>query len=526
MTRSATQSRIDEVLARREAGIPAEWRVTISSDATKAMNDLLDDKERAIVDMTAIQLRDEIAAGRLTAVAATTAYCKAAAVAQQTTNCLIELFAHEALASARRLDIEFTRTARPVGPLHGVPISVADDVDVRGHNASAGFLSLVDKAVDEDAHAIAILREAGAVFFCRTTKAQVLALETVGYFGTTSNPWNRELTGGSGEGALLGMKGSPLGVATDVGGGVRSPAAANGVYAFKPTSGRLPAVGVSVIHPEGWHGMPRTQGALARSAEDLELYVQLMCEAEPWHRDPALVVRPWVASKGPGRKLRVGVMRDDGVVAPVEAVERALEIALNRLRRSCDIVPFEPFQSRQAWDIARRLYWPDGGARVMDALADSGEEVRPLTKWIIDQSGHAGRILGTEELFTLCAQRDDFRTRLAAHWADSGIDVLLMPVGPTPAPIHGTAKYWNYTSYWNLADHPAGVFPTGLFCDDGDTHDPYCFPRNPVEKEIWDSYDPSLQAGAPLCLQVIGQRGYDEDTLWAMREIAAAVRAA
>ncbi|GMK54915.1 hypothetical protein CspeluHIS016_0115010 [Cutaneotrichosporon spelunceum] len=522
MARSATQKRIDEVLARREAAIPAEWRVS-SSNPTQALHELLDDRELAIVDLSAIQLRDEIAAGRITAVAATTAYCKAAAAAQQTTNCLIELF-DEALASARRLDIEFTRTSRPVGPLHGVPISVADDVDVHGHNASAGFLSLVDKAVREDAHAIAILREAGAVFFCRTTKAQVLALETVGYFGTTSNPWNRELTSGSGEGALLGMKASPLGVATDVGGGVRSPAAATGVYGFKPTSGRLPAVGVSVIHPEGWHGMPRTQGVLARSAADLELYVRLMCEAEPWHRDPALVVRPWNPSRHPAR-LRVGVMRDDGVVAPVEAIQRALEIATNRLRKTCDIVEFQPFQSRQAWDIARRLYWPDGGARVMDALADSGEEVRPLTKWIIDQSGHAGRILGTEELFTLCAQRDDFRTELAAHWADAGIDVLLMPVGPTPAPIHGTAKYWNYTSYWNLADHPAGVFPTGLFCNADDTRDPHAFPRNAVEKEIWESYDPAVQAGAPLCLQLIGQRGYDEDTLWALEQVAAAVNA-
>lgn len=70
------------------------------------------------------------------------------------------------------------------------------------------------------------------------------------------------------------------------------------------------------------------------------------------------------------------------------------------------------------------------------------------------------------------------------------------------------------------------MFPTGLFCDEGDTHDPYYFARNDVEKTIWESYDPEVQAGAPVCLQVVGQRGYDEDTLWAMREIAAAVQAA
>ncbi|KLT40394.1 amidase [Cutaneotrichosporon oleaginosum] len=502
MTRSLTQKRIDAVLAKRDAGIPPEWR------PSRGAPSLLDAKERAIIALSATALRDELAAGRLTAVAVTTAYCKA-------TNCLIELYADDALAAARRLDAEFARTARPVGALHGVPVSLADDVCVRGHDAAAGFLSLVDKPAAEDAHAVAIMRDAGAIFFCRASSP--------GYFGTTTNPANAALTSGSGEGALLGMRASPLGVGTDVGGGVRAPAAATGVYAFKPTSGRLPSVGASVIHPAGWHGMPRTPGVLARAAPDLELYMALMCGSTPWRRDPALSVQPWVPAQR--RKFRVGILRDDGVVAPVEAVERALEIAANRLRRTCDVRPFEPFHSARAWDLVRRLYWPDGGARVMDALADSGEEVRPLTRWIIEQSGHAGRSMGAEELFALCAARDEFRARLAAHWEAAGVDVVLMPVGPTPAPKHGTAKYWNYTSYWNLVDYPAGVFPTGLVCDKEDTHDPYCFPRNSVEKEIWDSYDPEAQAGAPLCLQVVGQRGYDEDTLAALQEIAAAVQA-
>jgi amidase len=164
MTRTPTQRRIDEILAKREAGIPSEWHVALPN-SPDAADEILDAKERAIVTMTATQLRDELAAGRLTAVATATAYCKAAAVAQQATNCLIELYADDALATARRLDAEFARSG-PVGPLHGVPVSLADDVGVRGHDAAAGFLSLVDKAVGEDAHAVAILRDAGAVFFC------------------------------------------------------------------------------------------------------------------------------------------------------------------------------------------------------------------------------------------------------------------------------------------------------------------------------------------------------------------------
>lgn len=307
------------------------------------------------------------------------------------------------------------------------------------------------------------------------------------------------------------------------------PAAATGIYSFKPTAGRVPYDGINVlILPDGWTGVQSTQGPMARSVDDLELYMKLMCDAEPWHKEPGITVKSWVPSKGPGRKLRVGIMRDNGVVAPVEAISRALETAVNKLKKdgNFEIVEFEPFESARAWDIIKKIYWPDGGAMVMEHLERSGEEIRPLTKWIIEQSGNAGRKLSTEELFSLVSQRDDFRTRLAAHWAKSIVDVILTPVGPTPAPAHGTAKYWNYTCYWNLANYPAGVFPTGLFCDTSDTHDSSIKPRNDTEKDIWDSYDPAVQAGAPLCLQVVGQMGYEEDTMWAMRQIVNAVHAA
>lgn len=79
----------------------------------------------------------------------------------------------------------------------------------------------------KDAHVIQILRDAGAIFYCKTALPQaIMHLETYSYLGSTTNPYNRHeiSSGGSsgGEGALLAMRGSPLGIGTDIGGSVRS----------------------------------------------------------------------------------------------------------------------------------------------------------------------------------------------------------------------------------------------------------------------------------------------------------------
>lgn len=74
-------------------------------------------------------------------------------------------------------------------------------------------------------------------------------------------------------------------------------------------------------------------------------------------------------------------------------------------------------------------------------LANSGEPMRPLTEWIISQAGNKERTWA--ELTALAAQRDYFRYDFGVYWHQAGVDVVLSPVGPTPAPEHGTAKYWN-----------------------------------------------------------------------------------
>ncbi|KAL1404951.1 hypothetical protein Q8F55_008563 [Vanrija albida] len=523
-----------EAIAVRDSTIPAAYRLPKGTVLPKnvttvlATCGLLSAAELAIVDLDATRLAEAVAARTYTAVEVATAYVKAAAVAQQTTNCLVELFAAEALERAAFLDAELERTGSVVGPFHGVPVSIKDHLDVKGHDSPSGFLDMVGNVATEDAHMVQILREAGAVFYCKTTNPQSLMhLETECYLGVTASPWNTDLTAGGssgGEGALIGMKGSPIGIGTDIGGSVRSPAAACGIYSFKPSVRRLPYGGANIpVGPAGYEGILGTHGPMARSVDDLEKYMRLVAASEPWRKDPTLDVKPWREVQP--KRLRVGVLRDDGVVRPTAPIRRALDAAVEKLRASgeFDVVDYAPFRSAENWEIISALYWPDNGKAVYDHIAGTGERVVPLTQWIISQAG--GRQRSTEELWALVARRDAFRAAFAAHWAAAGIDILLTPVGPSPAPQHGTAKYWNYTSFWNLVNYPAVVFPTGAHVEPAlDAEEQGYAPRNDAEAYVYDTYDAAVAADAPLCLQTVGYIGYEEETLWATKKIVGVIQ--
>jgi amidase len=101
-----------------------------------------------------------------------------------------------------------------------VPISIKEHIPVAGTYSSQG--SLASTVFNEnDSHMVKILREAGAVFYCKTNQPQaIMHLESTSHFGRTLNPFNIKLSAGGstgGEAALVAMKGSVLGVGTDIG---------------------------------------------------------------------------------------------------------------------------------------------------------------------------------------------------------------------------------------------------------------------------------------------------------------------
>lgn len=164
---------------------------------------------------------------------------------------MTEIFFDEAIRRARSLDRE--RQANPFKPLrafHGLPVSLKDSFQVLGHDTSTGLACFVDEPAGEHSATASMLLDLGAVLYCKTNLPQSImtADSDNNVFGRTLNPRNTRLTAGGstgGEGALIALRGSVLGVGTDIGGSIRVPSVCNGLYGLRPS------VGIGMQSP--WH---------------------------------------------------------------------------------------------------------------------------------------------------------------------------------------------------------------------------------------------------------------------------------
>ncbi|EGN99531.1 hypothetical protein SERLA73DRAFT_106124, partial [Serpula lacrymans var. lacrymans S7.3] len=193
---------------RQQELIPKEWLITSPPDSVLNVTSypekcgLLTTHELEITNATIDVLLPKLASGQWSAVAVTTAFSKRAIIAHQLVNCLTEIFIDRALVRAAELDEHLKKTGTPVGPLHGLPISLKDQLSIEGLETVMGYASWVGKYADKNAVLVDILLEAGAVLYVRTNVPQTLMFpETCNHvFGRTTNPYNRSLTSGGSSG--------------------------------------------------------------------------------------------------------------------------------------------------------------------------------------------------------------------------------------------------------------------------------------------------------------------------------------
>lgn len=192
---------ISKVQAKRDSSIPEQWRLPKNAfDPESRPIDVfnqpgvLTDQELEITGQNATQVLERIHSGSLSAVAATQAFAKRAAIAHQVVNCLTELFPDEALKRAKELDDIFAKTGKPVGVLHGLPIAIkvgclgvpfiawltrigyvgtrinprgasADRsrYDMEGHLTTVGYVSWHDNVASTDASLVKAMKDAGGM---------------------------------------------------------------------------------------------------------------------------------------------------------------------------------------------------------------------------------------------------------------------------------------------------------------------------------------------------------------------------
>ncbi len=204
-------------------------------------------------------------------------------------NAVVDLLADEAFAAADRADAA-VRAGDPLGPLHGVPVTIKINVDCAGRATTNGVVAFKDLIAKEDSVPVANLRKAGAVIFGRTN---VPAFSTR-YFtdnalhGRTLNPWDPSRTpGGSSGGAAaavaVGM--CPIGHGNDRAGSIRYPSYVCGVFGLRPSVGRISDFNPSTVEERGiCSQLTNVQGPLARSAGDLRLALRALAARDA--RDP------------------------------------------------------------------------------------------------------------------------------------------------------------------------------------------------------------------------------------------------
>jgi aspartyl-tRNA(Asn)/glutamyl-tRNA(Gln) amidotransferase subunit A len=435
---------------------------------------------------TIAELARALRARELSAETATTTCLERIAERNPAINAYITVLADQALAQARQADAELAR-GQDRGPLHGVPLSLKDIIDLHGtattaaSNVRKGHIASADSAV------VSRLREAGAVFLGKANLHE-FAFGTTNEdsaFGPVRHPLdpNRSPGGSSGGSAASVMDGMAYAsIGTDTGGSVRIPSAACGLVGLKPSLGEIPLDGVVPLSATMDH-----VGPLCRSVEDAGIVFDALRGSPARNR-----------SRRDVKGLRLGVLRgyftsllDPQVAAAFDATCRTLADGGATL---------EEVQIHHAGDIAPiylHIVLAEAAALHAKTLDSHAEAYTPNVRIRLEM----GRYILAEDYVRAFRGRDVLRDEVDAAVRDC--DALLLPSLAVPAVRLGAATVkigtveepvrnitLRLTQLFNITGHPAITLPCGVTTD-----------------------------GLPIGAQLVGGRGRTDDLL----SVAAAV---
>ena len=395
-------------------------------------------------------------------------------------NAFVVVDRERALEATRLSEQRFAR-GEALGPLDGVPVSVKDLLPVRGVPTRRGSRTSSELASDEDAPAVARLREAGAIIFAKTTTSE-FGLKGAGdspLTGITRNPYALAHTpGGSSAGAVVAVAAGfgPIAIGTDGGGSIRVPSAYTGVLGLKPTFGRV------AQHPPSFVGVPAHVGPIARSVSDLALVLRTI--AAPDARDPlrAPLDQPFPAEPALGG-LRIGFAETFANAAVDPEIAQAFARAIGALReQGVQLSQVEP-DFVPSLSILRTLF----AARAAATVRTLSDEQRGQLDPAVESAAREGEQLSAVAYLVAEEQRIELLENVARHF--QRFDLLLTPstaytapaiAGATPARGEQTP----FTYPFSLTRQPALSLPIG-----------------------------QTAAGLPIGLQIVGRHFEDERVL-------------
>jgi Asp-tRNA(Asn)/Glu-tRNA(Gln) amidotransferase A subunit family amidase len=362
-------------------------------------------------------------------------------------------------------------SGRGIGPLHGVPLTIKDTIDVEGLRATSGSRLRANYFPDRDATAVARLKAAGAIILGKTnTPEMAIPYETDNaVWGRTNNPYALERTpGGSsgGEAAAIAACLSPAGLGSDLSGSIRVPAHFCGMVGLKPTSGVVSMDG-HTPSADGLLSLGACIGPMARTVGDVSLLLRVIADAEQFAWDP-----PGVDLRG----QRVAWYAEDGAAPVTDETRTAVETGAQALRDA----GMEVGEERPPGVSAGSRLWIELFSRAAgDQLSEfyrgredeGGPLVSALLKGREPEIDLQDRINKAESVAAAVLEREHLREELLRWMKTTAL--ILAPVGSTPAFEHDAQRVdvngqsisvfraFSYSQTFNVFGLPSIAVPAG-----------------------------------------------------------------
>ncbi|CAI2350131.1 unnamed protein product [Caenorhabditis sp. 36 PRJEB53466] len=449
------------------------------------------DEQRAaeIVSKPFEELKNALRKGEFRPVEVLRAFQRKAFEANEKTNCVC-LFIQDAMEYAEKLESDVSADpSYQKPPLFGIPVSIKESIHVKHMDSTLGYAQNLNRPSETNSTSVDQLIRLGAVPFVHTNIP--IALLSFGctnpVYGSTNNPMDASrVPGGSsgGEAALVSLGGSVLGIGTDVGGSIRTPASFCGIAGFKSSSDRSPQLGKTASIP-GRQLLLSVEGPLAQNIDVCVEYLKLKWnDAKIYEKDvympPVKFQQNQYESK---ERLRIGYYTFDGYQQASPAYQRAVLETVKVLREAGhELVEFEVPRADHMYSIFCAGATSDGGLYLINSLYNDivppecniGFPVARLPHFIqrllrkhwpnrrerqiIQQLPH-----DTEEMREMHEKIEDYRHEFVLAMRAKRLDAMVCPAFGCPPPHHGAPNKMmsatSYTALYNLVDFAAGTVP-------------------------------------------------------------------